>query len=324
MYLDAKQVASLVTMDDVIAATEAAYRGMSDGSVSCPPKVSMPLPGGGGEDHWINSMPALWRDEGIAGIKWSNVTGANRGRGLPGTMATIILNDATTGAPLAILEADGITRERAGAQLAVGAKYLAREDAGRVAVIGAGERARTALHAYSRVRRVSDVSVCSRSKASARAFSLEMSSLIDADFRLCDTPLEACENADSVLIATTAKEVVVPFAAAAPGRFFGGLSALRDLDPDFIDGSDKYLVDERAGALKRIREFQGLAIEPARLHADMCEVVSGRAAGRENRREIITLTPTGLGAADVKVALVAYRRMLGRSRRALGPARSPR
>jgi ornithine cyclodeaminase len=75
---------------------------------------------------------------------------------------------------LAILEAGGITRDRSGSQLAIGAKYLARKNASRVAVIGAGERARPALAAYARVRPVSRVFVNSRTVASAEAFIREV------------------------------------------------------------------------------------------------------------------------------------------------------
>jgi len=61
---------------------------------------------------WINSMPAFLNDVNIVRVKWVNATSANRQKSLPVTIGTIILNDAETGSPLAIMDGTWITHMR--------------------------------------------------------------------------------------------------------------------------------------------------------------------------------------------------------------------
>lgn len=309
LFLSAAEIGSVLGMEDVLEATEETYRAVALGRVQCPPKTSLFLPDHG-PDHqsWINSLPAEWRDEGIVGVKWSNVNSANPGRGLPSTMATILLNDSRTGAPLAVLDATRITAMRSGAQLAVGAKHLARKDSSRVAVVGAGRLARTSLEALARVLPIRRVAVWSRSEGSVREFIREQSKTLAAEFSACPSPEAAARQADVVVLATSARRTVLRFDWAKPGDYVGGLSAVADLDPAYLERADKHLFDENRAAVKRVREVLGLSLDEARLGPDICRVAAGLSPGRERDEEIISFTPIGLGAADIAVALRAYRR----------------
>lgn len=309
LFLSAAEIDSVLGIDDVLEATEETYRAVAQGRVQCPPKTSLTLPDNGQEHQsWINSLPAEWRDEGIVGVKWSNVNSANPSRGLPSTMATILLNDSRTGAPLAVLDATRITAMRSGAQLAVGARHLARGDSTRLAVLGAGRLARTSLKALARVLPLRSVRVWSRTEASVREFIREQAGSLDAEFAACSSPEEAAREADVVVLATAARRTVLRFGWAKPGAYVAGLSALADLDPAYVERADKYLFDHNASAVKRVREVLGLALDEARLGPDICRVAAGLSPGRERDEEIIAFTPVGLGAIDIRVALAAYRR----------------
>ena len=83
----------------------------------------------------------------VCGEKWYGSNLANREKGLPRSILTTVLNDADTGAPLAFLSANTLSATRTGAIPAVGARYLAREDASVLGIIGAGVIGRSCLTA---------------------------------------------------------------------------------------------------------------------------------------------------------------------------------
>jgi ornithine cyclodeaminase len=103
-------------------------------------------------------MPA-WDSQGYYGVKIVNIFPANRVRGLPGLHSTYTLFDATTGAPLALFDGDVITSRRTAAAAALGASFLARKDASRLVVCGAGRVGRLVGPAMAAVRTLADVAV---------------------------------------------------------------------------------------------------------------------------------------------------------------------
>jgi len=90
-------------------------------------------------------MPARVGD--ALGMKWIASFPENRAHGLPPTTGVIVLNDARTGAPRAVLDADRITTLRTGAVAAIAARMLARPGAGIAAILGPGRVGAAALQA---------------------------------------------------------------------------------------------------------------------------------------------------------------------------------
>ena len=92
-----------------------------------PPKVYLDSPGHGD----FRAMPA--RGDGLAMLKWISSFPGNPEHGLPTVMGVVILSDATTSAPVALLDARSVTALRTGAVAAVGrarARARRREDGG--------------------------------------------------------------------------------------------------------------------------------------------------------------------------------------------------
>src|SRR5699024_9214596 len=77
------------------------------------------------------------------GVKWYGSNAANRTRGLPRSIHVFVLNDAITGAPMAIMSANLLSAYRTGAVPGVGVKHLAVENAETVGIIGPGVMSRT-------------------------------------------------------------------------------------------------------------------------------------------------------------------------------------
>ncbi|HKC59229.1 MAG TPA: NAD(P)-binding domain-containing protein [Myxococcales bacterium] len=142
LLLGAQEIeATLLGMPEVVEIVEAALRDKAAGRVELPPKLGLaPRPGA-----VLHAMPARVGD--AIGMKWIASFPENRARGLPPTAGLIVLNDASTGVPQAVLDADWITTMRTGAVAGVAARMLARPGARAAAILGPGRVGAAALEA---------------------------------------------------------------------------------------------------------------------------------------------------------------------------------
>ena len=92
-----------------------------------------------GPDRRFFAMPAyLGGRFDVCGNKWYGSNAANKEKGLPRSILTVMLNDKDTGAPLCLMSANLLSAARTGAVPAVAARHLARRDSETVAVVGCG------------------------------------------------------------------------------------------------------------------------------------------------------------------------------------------
>lgn len=117
----------------------------------------------------------------------------------------------------ALVAADRLGRLRTGAASAVAAASLARPDVTALALFGAGRQAFTQAEALSRVRRLSGVTVVSRTESRARAMAARISSELGLPAEVALDPVAAVATADIVVTITTAREPVLAGAVLAPG-----------------------------------------------------------------------------------------------------------
>ncbi|MEA2433785.1 MAG: alanine dehydrogenase [Actinomycetota bacterium] len=130
--VDHDTVLSTVSPRQAIDRVREAFLRHSRGEWKMPAKVYLESP----PDGDFRAMPAL--GDGVALVKWVTSFPVNPSRGLPVVMGTILANDATTGRPLAIVDARAVTALRTGASAAVASLALARSDARTVGIIGCG------------------------------------------------------------------------------------------------------------------------------------------------------------------------------------------
>jgi alanine dehydrogenase len=117
---------------EAIERTRAAFERHASGEWEMPAKVYLDSPPYGD----FRAMPA--RGDGLALLKWVTSFPHNTERGLPVVAGAVLLSDAATGEPLAIMDCRAITWLRTGAAAAISAQALARHDARSVGVIGCG------------------------------------------------------------------------------------------------------------------------------------------------------------------------------------------
>jgi ornithine cyclodeaminase/alanine dehydrogenase-like protein (mu-crystallin family) len=139
LYLTRDEVARLLPpVSEQLDLVEETYRAVGAGRVELPPKPGIhPRP-----DSFIHAMPAYLRDDDVAALKWVAGYPANKERGLPYITGLIVLNDAETGVPAAIMDGAEITAARTAAASGVCIRRFAPDGWSRAAVLGAGEQGR--------------------------------------------------------------------------------------------------------------------------------------------------------------------------------------
>ena len=130
--LDHDAVLAAVSPADAIERVRDAFLHFHAGEWAMPPKVYLQSEPFGD----FRAMPA--RGGELAMLKWICSFPGNPAQGLPTVTGVICLSDATTGAPLMLLDARSVTALRTGAVAAVATRALAAPGAGSVGIIGCG------------------------------------------------------------------------------------------------------------------------------------------------------------------------------------------
>jgi alanine dehydrogenase len=155
VYLAREDVRRLLPpLDEQLDLVERTYRAHGEGRVELPPKPGIHPR----KDSFIHAMPAYLRDEDVAALKWIAGYPANKARGLPYISGLIVVNDAETGLPAAIMDGAEITAARTAAASGVCIRKWAPDEWREVAILGCGEQGRyharviNALNPEARIR----------------------------------------------------------------------------------------------------------------------------------------------------------------------------
>ncbi len=230
-------VESLLDVDALIDALADAFRKLSAGEASVPPRIAA-----SNADGLLAAMPGYVRGGGML-VKLVSVFPHNHDRGLPSHQALITLFDETDGRPLAVMDGTAITAIRTGAASALSVRLLARPAARVLAVLGAGVQGRSHLMAVPRVRQFSEIRVASRVHEHALVLARDFpNARVAASFE------EAVTGADVVCCCTDSAEPVVVRAWLKLGAHVTSVGASRkgpELGPDVM-GADVLCVESRS------------------------------------------------------------------------------
>jgi ornithine cyclodeaminase/alanine dehydrogenase-like protein (mu-crystallin family) len=218
----------------------------------------------------------------------------------------VVVLDASTGAPLALVEGGHLTALRTGATSALATRYMARADARTVALFGAGVQARTQLAGVRAVRDIREVRIVSRRAESATRLAGELTGV---DTRVLHDATDALRGADIVITATTSSTPLFLGPALDPGTHVNAIGAyaatMREVDTAAIRRA-RVVVDTREGALAEagdlIIPIRERVIGADHIVAELCEVTSGAIPGRTSSEEITLFKSVGHAAQDVALA----------------------
>lgn len=318
LLLSEADVRAVLSMDDLIAAMETALADFSARRVTQPLRTVLEV----GEQHaFYGVMPAYLPGTPALGTKLVTVFGSNALVGLPTHLALIVLLDPHTGALRALMDGRYITEARTAAVSAVSVDHLAREDARTLAIIGSGVQARSHLEAISRVRNLTDIRVWSRSLARRETFVHDMQPHSTARISMASSAETAVHHADVIVLATASKDPVIHRDWVDDGAHICAVGACRpterEMDPALVARADLF-VDSREGALKEsgdvVLAIRDGAITADHIRAEIGEVVTGGAPGRQSPARVTIFKSLGMAVEDVAAAHLAYVRARAQGR----------
>jgi len=309
LVLTASKVLQVLDMDLALAAAEDAFRAYGEGRVNMPPKSYLTLARG----DFRAMYGEIFLPKGhICGLKWVNVHPGNPELGLLTVMAKVLLNDPDTGLEFADLDGTHETNFRTGASGGLAAKYLARPEASRLGLIGAGAQARTQVAALVKVRPIGEVVVFNRHLEHAQAFAEKITAIHGVPARAVATASEAVMDMDIVVTTTPSASPVVLRDWVSPGTHINAIGAdaagKQELDPTILRVA-KVVIDDWAQASHSGEINVPLSkgeITPEMIYGSLGEIVAGKKPGRENPEEITVFDSTGLIIQDLALGYAIY------------------
>lgn len=309
LIITKKEVESIIPLGEiknVIDGVEKAFFDYGQGKVQMPAKLYLFFKEFNGD---LRIMPSYSETLKMAGTKIVNVHPDNPKIGLKTVMAVVVLNEAKTGLPLALMDGTYLTGMRTGAAAAVATKYLARKDAKTLGVVGAGYQAIFQIAGITKVREIKEILVydIADERIAKLAEILEKEKI-----EIKKGNLEEVARKDILVTCTPAREPILKSGWILPGTHINAIGAdaagKEELNPQILKEA-KIIVDnwEQASHSGEINVplAKGI-ISKKDIFAELGEVVAGKKPGRENDKEITIFDSTGLAIQDLYTGNLIY------------------
>ena len=259
-------------------------------STVLPPKISMKAFDG----MFCNVMPSLVGQAG--GVK----VVTRYPERVPSLDSFLVLFDVNTGENLALMDANWITAMRTGAVAAHSVVHLAKSNFQTIGMVGLGNTARAALLVLASLlpEKQLDIKLL-RYKDQADDFIARFRDFPNLRFAVVDTPQQLVKGSHVIISAATyMPENLCGDECYEEGVLVVPIHTLGFTNCDLF--FDKVFADDY-GHVKHFRYF-----DKFRSFAEVCDVVNGKAAGRENDQERILAYNIGLSIHDICYAAHIY------------------
>jgi ornithine cyclodeaminase/alanine dehydrogenase-like protein (mu-crystallin family) len=325
LLIDNDVVKQVLTMADCIRVQEEAFTDLVTGDAVHRPRIDVYVPCDREDGYYRwGSMEGASKTLGIFAIRVKSdiVYWPRDARGgwteekycvKPGTFCGLVFLFSTRSAePLAIVNDGHLQHMRVGGGAGLGVKYLAREDAHTVGMLGSGGMARVYLQAFSTVRTITRVKVYSPTPANRRRFAEDMSRELQIPVEPVESPEAALRGMDIVASCTDSMRPTIRGEWLEPGMHVANLGpaeigedAYRRFDVKIRQGVSGW---SPGHALERVEMERGLSPvayiagrddEVARLpkrdpalrgfggdFPHFTDLITGKAKGRTGDREV--------------------------------------
>lgn len=310
LLLRESEVKGLLTMRDVLAAVELAFREKGIGRVQMPPKQYLNFSKYEGD---LRAMPAFIESLDVAGVKIVNSHPKNPSKyGLPTVIATIILVRPESGEPIAIIAGTWITAMRTGAASGLATKYLAAENSERFALIGGGAQSMAQLMGVSEYVDLNQVRIWSKDYALAKKFADQGRDKFRFDFKVYDNPRDCVREADIISTITPSTSPVIEDGWIGQGVHINAVGAdgpgKEELDPLILKRARIFLDDwsqASHGGEVNVPLSKGLLSREG-ICGEISDVILDKIPGRTSPKDITIFDSTGLAIQDVATAHAVY------------------
>jgi alanine dehydrogenase len=305
----ADDINRVLRYDALIEALAQAFRS----GITAPDKIAHFIPQPSGGEAKVMLMPA-WTNSGerFIGCKLVNLFPDNARRNKPAVLGSYVLMSGDTGETLAVMDGAALTAWRTACASALAARYLAREDASHLVMVGSGALAPHLIRAHRTVRPITRVTLWNRTRSHAisTAFALSAAGIETA---IADDLEEAVREADIVSCATLSPVPLVRGAWLKKGAHVDLVGAFslktREADDAVVRRSRVY-VDSRATAPKGSGDIaiplKKKIITQKGIQGDLFELCRGKRKGRRRANEITLFKSTGLALEDLAAAVMVW------------------
>jgi ornithine cyclodeaminase/alanine dehydrogenase-like protein (mu-crystallin family) len=307
--LGSKAVIDLLPMESCLGVMRQAFIQVSEGKTAQPIRQMVRTTDNTGLMGW---MPGFTAEPKRLGIKTITIFPGAVAQGIKSHQGMVLLFEADTGQPLAVIDAAEITGIRTAAATAVATDVLARPDAKTLSIFGLGEQAITHLASLSLVRRFERVQIWGRDAAKTQAFVQANQGRHGLALEAAPSA-EAASGADVLCLVTGAAEPFFKGAWLKPGQHINlvgsSIPTTSEVDHDTVVRS-RVFVDYRDSALALAGELRR-AIEAGLITADhiageVGDALLDRVPGRRSAEDITLFKSLGMAAEDVLSADFIY------------------
>jgi alanine dehydrogenase len=306
--LTAADVERVLDPDELVEALAGAFARLSAGEASMPQRIAVEVPERSGA---VLLMGAHLEGRPSLTTKLVSLFPDNPRGGPPTHQAAILVFDAATGTPAALMDGTSVTELRTAAGSRLATRLLARPDASVLAIVGTGVQARAHARALARERRWAEIRIAGRDESAAERLAGALRDELSLPVIAADSVGAALAGVDVVCAATAATEPVISRDALEPGlhvNSVGYTTAGREVDAETVRDA-LLVVESRAAALAESNDIRwairdGVAAEDP-VHAELGEIVAGTRPGRTGPDQITLYKSMGVAAEDDAAAALA-------------------
>lgn len=304
LVLGEAEIRSVLSPRAAIDSQRAAFVAVADGRVTASGVTSSRDPAD--DSLTFAHTGAIMNLTGVT-CKFGLQVPGNTARGLPTVQAVVMVLRPVTGEPLACLNGATVTALRTAAGVGAAAEVLARPDASRLGLIGAGVQAREAARMIASVRTLTRIQIFSLTAQASAGLAAGLQAELGLPANAAGTAAAVAAESDIIVTATTSREPVVrgswlragatvlTVGSYEPGRRELDLAATVRADATFAD--DPVKAASHCGMLVEANE-RGIPVQAAQIG----EVIAGRKRGRGAARDVLLFHSTGLGVQDASLA----------------------
>ena len=206
IFLNKIEIEKAITLDEVMNKIEEAYKVFYEEKFYMPPRPVVEY-----KNKTLLYMPCFM--DNSLGTKIISVFPENANIGEPAIYGLMLLNDYTTGKPIALMDGQAITSIRTGAVGGVGVRHLSNKNASTVGIIGAGVQGFWQALYACKARPIKTIFLFNRNNKDLTVFIKNLKDkLVDESINIvvCDDVRSLIEKSEIVITATTTNDPVIP------------------------------------------------------------------------------------------------------------------
>lgn len=310
LVLNRKATAAALSHAACIEALSPAMVSVSRGEAELPLRNYLNIPNTQGK---FTLMPGYSADPRTFGVKIVSKFPREPGSPHSSHVGAVMVFDADTGLPLALLDGAELTAIRTSAASALATRALARQDANALGILGCGEEAWHHALAIAEVRPLKQITVWGRSKQRAEAFANKVGTHLGIATTAATDRAQLAQQSDIVCTVTSAKTPILEGRWLTEGTHVNLVGAAvatsAEADEQVVTRS-RFFTDYRPSAMAQagelINAIESGTVSASHIVGEIGQVISNELPGRTGEDEITVYKSLGVAAQDLAAGLAAY------------------